>query len=274
MSHGTALRKYFEKDDSKSLPIGTFGILFAAGMLLLAGISMPARPGTLINGCSLVFIVPAAVLILWSAARLRKGRLRSLRRLAEADVALTDADAQDLLDAGLERIKKMAMSSLGFTEEDLESDLLTVIAPCSDLETSADGAPKELLARKGDDGQLRFSAYRLAIIALTGRRFGLFSCTYNFIEDRALGAQTVEYQYRDIVSVSTGEESRSLQFPSGESLSVVQDFRVSIPNGEAVRIVVDSPEIRRLAGDHPLPVTGAEKAVRAIRAQLRVKEVG
>jgi hypothetical protein len=181
-----------------------------------------------------------------------------------------DVEVQQWLDESMNRERTHALQALGIEGEELISDLLTIISPILWRTNGIDD--NDLVWRRGLDNVVRLGVYRLTLIALTEHHFGVFTCDYNFIKDIALNQKTSEYHYRDIVAVSTAEESSSLSTPSGEKITTVQEFRVSVASGEAIRITVDAPQIRQMAGLGSLPASGAEKAVRAIRAMLRTKK--
>jgi hypothetical protein len=195
---------------------------------------------------------------------------RRWRRLREAAAGPLDEEVQAWLDDGLDCVKERALLALSLSDEELVSELVTIVAP---VLWSVDGIDHEDLSfRTGEDGCTRFGVYSLAVIALTQTNLGVFRCEYDFIQDAVRNESTCEYHYRDIVAVSTSKVSRSLRMRSGERLTETQEFRVSVPNGEAVRITVDAVEIRRMTGSDALPASGAEKAARAIRAMLRQKK--
>ena len=270
MHQETALRTYFESAPRK--PDMTRGMVYivVATLLFLVSVSTSSGSGTLSGGCAMFFAAPAVVLGLWGAGKLWRAWAKYQRQLREAAAGPQDEEVQTWLDQGLDRVKEHALSSLGLTDDELVSDPLMVVAP---VVWSVDGiSDGDLLLRTGSDGCARFGVYSVATIALTERHLCAFRCEYSFVQDRIRNEKTCEYHYGDIVSVSTREEPCTLRLPSGKELAKVQEFRVSIPSGEAIRITVDVPEIRRMAGVDSLPTSGAEKAVRAIRAMLRQKK--
>ncbi len=270
MPRETALRTYFAASAEKPRVTRGTGLVVAAALLLLVSLSMLTSSGRMSGGCAMFFAAPGILLGLWGGGRLWQARSSRRRRLREAAEGPGAEEVQAWLDHGLDRVMDRSLRALGLSEEELVSDLLTIVAP---VFWSTQGIRHgDLLFRTGSDGRARFGVYGVAVIALTDRHLGVFSCEYNFVRDDIRNEKTCEYHYRDIVSVSTGETSSSLLLPSGEKLATVQEFRVSVPNGEAIRITVDAPEIRRMTGADALPSSGAEKAVRAIRAMLRQKK--
>ncbi len=270
MSRETALRAYFETPVQKIWASRGIGSVVAAALLLLVSLSMVTGSGQSVGGCAVFFAVPGILLGLWGGGRLWQARSSYRRQLRIAAAGPGDEDVQSWLDQDLGQVRRRALQALGLSDEELVSDLLTIVAPV--LWSTRGIRPDDLLFKAGRDGRARFGVYSVAAIALTERHLGIFRCEYNFVRDEARNETTCEYHYRDIVSVSTSEVSSSLLLPSGEELTTVQEFRVSVPNGEAIRITVDAPAIRRLTGTDALPSSGAEKAVRAIRTMLRQKK--
>ncbi len=263
-----AMRAYFRSASPPSAIDSGLIYFFSGVILLLVGITLASGAGMLTSGCSAVFGLPGGILCLWGAGTQWRARSRKKRRcsiLAQAE--MTDADAQSWIDDGLARAKDESLDALGVSDEDLVSDPLVITAP---VMWSLEGVrPEDLLWRTGDDGQTRFAVVSVAVIALTEHHLGISKGIYHAVTDTLHCVSTCEYHYRDIVSVSTGEASASLVTPAGEQPITIQELRVAIPNGESIRLTVDVPALRRLAGVGALPVTGAEKAAMAIRTMLR-----
>ena len=270
MSRDTQLRSYFEAPQHKSHRVVGVVPLVAGALLLLVGTSLITGPGSMSGGCGMVIVVPGIIICFWGGVEFLWARSKRRQRLLAAAAGPRDEEVQARLDHGLGYVRDRSLAALGLSDEDLVSDLLTIVAP---VLWSIEGVDSgDLLFRTGSDGCARFGVYSVAIIALTERQLSIFSCEYNFIRHAVLNEKTCEYHYSDIVSVSTGEQPSSRRLPSGERLTTVQEFRVSIPSGEAIRIAVDAPQIRRMTGAATFPASGSERAVQAIRAMLRQKK--
>lgn len=266
-----ALRSYFGADAD---PGGGTGLrpLVVGAVLLLIGISIWSSPGSMAGGCAGFFLVPGLLIGLWGLAKLLRRQSRRRSRLQAAAAGPEDAEAQVWLDQGLERVRARALDELEILDENLKSDLLTILAP---VLWGVKGIPEEdLILRTGADGQVRFGVYRVVIIALTEWIMGIFICEYDFIADEVHNAMTREYHYKDIVSVATGEARSSLVLASGEEVTSVRELRISLPNNESFKFTVEVPKIRRMTGLGSLPASGAESVVRTIRAMLRDKKNG
>lgn len=270
MSRDARVRAYFKGSAREKLDSRGIGIVFLGGLLLLVSVSMYTSSGSFSGGCAVVFVIPGTVMGLWGGGRLWKAHADRRRWRNESAAAPQDDEVQHWLDDGLARVKDNALRALGLSESELVSDPLTIVAPV--LWPISGIVQADLTYCKGRDGQARFGVYAVAVIALTDRHLGAYRCDYSFLEDRTFNEKTCEYHYQDIISVSTSEVPSSLSLSSGQELTAVQEFRVSVPNGEAIRITVDVPELRRMTGADSFPASGAEKAVAAIRAMLRHKK--
>ncbi len=261
-SRETSLRKYFAETRAKKLRNIGIVLLGVAVAILLANLSAghgdSKHPTGL--GCAVMNLVsfggPGLAMIL-IALRMYRPQPTD----AEVDAWFTEARTN---------LVGEAVRSLGISEDELVSEPLVVTGP---ILWKTPGIPdRDLALKRGADGVARFSVYRLSVIVFTDRHLGAFATDYNFIKDVHLNDSTREYHYRDVVSVSTSEESTSYTLPTGEKLTSVQEFRLSVASGESIAVAIDAAQIRKLAGVDSLTSTGAEQAVQAIRAMLREKK--
>ncbi len=261
-----ATRAYFQSSEHNLKLRGAASLIISA-LLILVGISVAPGSGGITQGCiALVFFVPGITLGLLGGLRLLYDLWRNRGIRTNPDCP-SDDEIQRLIDEGIESARNHALDSLGLSDGHLAFEPLTIIAP---LLWRTEGVhDDELVFRRGKDGELRFGVYSITIIALAERHIAAFTCSYRLIYDDVVNVRICEYQYHNIVSVSVSEKPSSLRFVSGEEISTAQEFRVSVQNGEAIRITIDAPAIRRLTGADSLPSTGVERAVRAIRAALR-----
>lgn len=133
-------------------------------------------------------------------------------------------------------------------------------------------APEDLVWRVGQDGSPWFGVYRISFFWLAEDHLAIFACDYNFIRDAVLNEETLEFFYRDIISVSIHKLSSALTLASGESLTTRQELRISVSNDRYFTMTVGSEELRELTGAEEPPESGTEKAVRALRTKLRAKK--
>ena len=181
----------------------------------------------------------------------------------EPSVAQIDAWLKEDLDLAVQR----ALDRLGLVRDELVREPLVIYGP---LFWTTDGIPDdELVAVKLVD-TLRFSCYQLVVVCLSAERIATYSANFNFLRYVFLNEKTVEYLYRDIVSVSTEEKSTNYSLPNGKTLRRTQVFRLVVP-GDSIEVVINSPEIKDLLGGTP-QLSDHEKSVRVIREMLRTKK--
>lgn len=245
-----AIRRYFYKT--------RFG---AAIGLLLIGLAIAFVSG--IGHGSETRSIGIATGLLIGAVGLLLLIVSIIRKMVRPD----DKQIDEWFREDLEQIKARSLNKLGLHEDDVkETDPLPIQSP---VLWRTIGIPnKDLLYRKGRDGTIRFTVYRVVIIQLARKLLAAYSCDFNFLKNVKLNEETKEFHYRDIVSVSTNEMSSSYKLPSGNSLVHAQAFRISAVNGESIEVIIGTSQIRKITGG-AMPETGAEKAVAVIRSMLR-----
>ena len=89
----------------------------------------------------------------------------------------------------------------------------------------------------------------------------------------ALNERDDEYYYKDIVAVSTREESTNYQLPNRAVMRQAQAFTMSVASGERISVIVNSAELRWLTGGAPVADSGADGAIKALRKTLADKKM-
>jgi len=191
--------------------------------------------------------------------------------ITESDLANkpTGLEINRWLQDDLNGVFPLALSKLGLTREELLRDPLLIYGP---LFWRTPGVPEaDIVGIKDSDGIVRFSCYRVVVICLSDTRVNSYTANYNFLRNTFLGESTVEYVYRDIVSVSTEERASNYDLPDGKVLRHAQFFRLAVASGDNIEVAITSPEIRDLFGGDPAP-TNHDQTVRVIREMLREKK--
>src|SRR5205823_8342737 len=106
----------------------------------------------------------------------------------------TDEEIDRWFQESMNRLYQHSRVTLNLTEEEAgHSQPLLIVAPTLN-ETY--GVPQdEITWRKGLDKRVRFVIHKVAIIHLTDRHLGAFTCDFNFIRDVPLNESTQEYHY-------------------------------------------------------------------------------
>lgn len=220
---------------------------------------------------SLLLLVAGVGLAGAGAASLRSIRISYQQLLSSLSPQPSDLEVDAWFADDIEKLIDHARNSLHMPEATTLSRPLAILAPS--LNPLIHGIPLEEIAFQfGKDKRARFSIHHALIIFLTEHHLVAFSCDFNLIRSVALNETTHEYHYCDIISVSTLEESEARTLPTGEKLATSQTFFVSVASGESLKVSVDIARLRQMASLVGAPETGADAAVRAIRAMLREKK--
>lgn len=134
------------------------------------------------------------------------------------------------------------------------------------------------LATVGSDNIVRFSHYDVVVVYLTDYHLAAYSCTIDLSNGLQTHESTQEYHYTDVVSVSTQtENSRIFKFVvdgTDKPLANYQKFALSVASGERIEVAISFPQLDNVIKNARLAPTGAENAVKIIRARLREKKGG
>jgi hypothetical protein len=249
-----ALRRYFARN-KKGAVIGFF--LFVTGVAVLYF----ASHADYVTGwewpSGLLILVAGAALI-WNAATIPN-----------------DQRVDKWLDEGIDKLIKSSRTKLNLGQltasgkQGPAAEPLVVLGPI--LWETHGVAKEDLVWRKGKDKVVRYGVFRISILHLAEEHLAAYSCDYDFLRDAALNEETEEYHYVDVVGVTTRELS-SLTLPSGEKLTSVQQFTISVTSGQVIDVIVNAEKLSKETGSDKMPETGAEKAVSVIRAMLRDKK--
>jgi hypothetical protein len=194
----------------------------------------------------------------------------------KAEPKPTDAQMDSWLQKDLDEIKRDALQKLDINVEDIitpqgfnkqDSQAIVVVGP----------GPKAQVTI-GKDGIIRFSIYDILIVYLTKYHLASYKCTLDLATSIRTQETTQEYAYKNIVSVSTKIGSNLAITIHGQTTSLpnYQQFALSVANGDTISVVTSLSADNQLLAvlkDGKLPDSGADKAIRAIRSQLRDKAI-
>jgi len=181
----------------------------------------------------------------------------------------TAKEIDDFLRQDFNQIIQRALQKLDLVDSQLVRSPLVIYGP---LFWKTYGiSDDEIIVKTGDDRILRFSCYQLVVVCLSEDRIAAYSCDYNFLRGSFLNDKATEYLYQDIVSIETEEISTNYTLRSGQVMRRAQIFRLTVPSGNNIQVVVGSPEIKDLF-DGKLKENNHEESVKAIREMLRSKK--
>ena len=247
------LRKYFAAPPELTVPI----LLLVIGIVVI--IMFLTSPNNSSSGLgSVIGLLMAIIGGVWLYI-LQKNR----------ENIPTDAEVDKWFQDDVAQIVEKSFSSAGLDKSELVQVPIPVTGPI--LWTTYGVPSEDLRWKKGKDDFVRFSINRVTVILLSNQLLVAYSCDFNFIKNVTLNEQTQEYHYKDIVSVSTQEDSTSYTLPNGVRMVNSQAFRLSVPSGESIKVVIGAAKLSEVTGGK-IPTTSAEKAVQVIRTMLREKK--
>ena len=185
-----------------------------------------------------------------------------------------DAPGDQTVDAYLiddiEDLKKRSMDRLNIEEAELIRDSIVIRGP---ILWSTHGVPTEELAwKKGKDERIRFSINSVTVVHLTEHKLSSYQCDYNFIRGVPLNERDDEFHYRDVVAVSTRDDSTNYTLPNGVLMKQAQLFKLAVSSGDSIQVIVNSSDLLKLTGGSMLD-TGLDNAVKALRKVLGEKKI-
>jgi len=238
-----------------------------AGILAAVGAGVGCGHGFLAILC----LVVAVIFVVKGVRRLLLERYAYEKALVGVFPQSPDRDVDQWFAEARARLRKHSLEKLELTEEQCGAvELPPIIAPVVWMKPGI--APEDVTFKIGQDGEARFGVYQISYLWLAEDLVGIFSCDYDLIRDVVLNEETREFFYQDIVSVATQEKSSSLTLPTGQSLTSVQEFRISVANDKYFEVVVGSSQLRELTGAERIPDSGTEVVMRAVRTRLREKK--
>jgi len=187
---------------------------------------------------------------------------------------LLDTPGDQTIDAWLvddiEQIKKRSLGRLNIDKSELIRDSIVIRGP---ILWNKNGIPSDDLAwKKGKDERTRFSINALTVVHLTEHRLSSYQCDYNFMRGVPLNEQDDEFHYRDVVAVSTRDDSTNYTLPNGNLMKQAQLFKLSVSSGDSIEVVVNSTDLVNFTGGSIME-TGLDNAIKALRKVLGEKKI-
>lgn len=181
----------------------------------------------------------------------------------------TDQQMDEWLEQDLKNISKGALNKTGTDETELVGEPVLVTGP-----RLWDVGGVNVLFKKGRDNVLRFTPINVSIINFTQNQLLGYTCVFDFTTGKALNESTDEYFYKDVVSVATKSESRSVSI---KKLGIVQmnaaeSFTLTTSGGTSFSVLLRDPTLIKKMGGGEIPTTRAEKAIQTVRKMLREKK--
>jgi hypothetical protein len=81
-----------------------------------------------------------------------------------------------------------------------------------------------------------------------------------------------EFHYRDVVAVSTRDDSTNYALPNGTIMKQAQLFKLAVSSGDRIEVIVNSSELLKFTGGSIVD-TGLDTAIKALRKVLGEKKI-
>lgn len=181
----------------------------------------------------------------------------------------SDQEMDTFLREDFQQLNNKSIKKMGIDHSEIAGETTLISGPI--LWNTNGISNSDLVYKTGQDELARFGIYRVTCVQLTDKLMGIYQCTFNFLKNVALNESTDEYFYRDVVAVSTKEESTSYALPNGEKLINAEKFVLTASSGDRVEVILKDPSLERLTGGR-IPTEQSETAMQAIRNMLREKK--
>ena len=182
----------------------------------------------------------------------------------------TDQQMDEWLEEDLCQLTKKALNKTGTDESELVAESVQVTGP-----RLWDVGGASVFWKKGGDGVLRFTPVGVSVISFTQNQLVGYTCTLDRTTGNTLNENTDEYFYRDVVSVATKTESKTVQIQgisSSVQMNAAESFTLTTSGGTSLSVVLRDPTLIEKMGGGEIPNTRAEKAIQTVRKMLREKK--
>jgi len=239
--------KYF----SKSPKFAVWLEAIAVGILLLIKMDV-------LNANFLLAVLIAAGIGIWQQIKFKQNQI-------------SDGEFDDFVAEDIKRLSVKALQKIGTDKAELVSEEVLITGPKL-WETG--GA--EIHYKKGDDNYLRFTPIAVTFVNFTQNQLLTYTCVYDVVTGRALNESTDEYFYKDVVSVSTKTESRTIISTDSSigriQLNSAESFALTTSGGTSISVILSDPALIERMGGGEIEKSRAEKAIQSIRKVLREKK--
>jgi hypothetical protein len=182
----------------------------------------------------------------------------------------SDQQMDAWLEEDLKILSDKSLNKMGTDKDELTADSVYVTGPR--LWDTA-GAPVRF--RQGKDNILRFTPVGVSVIHFTENQLLSYSCALDRTTGNALNESTDEYFYRDVVSVATKTESKTVNIPGIKGpvqMQAAETFTLTTSGGTSLSVLLRDPTLVNKMGGGEIPTTRAEKAIQSVRTMLRGKK--
>lgn len=186
--------------------------------------------------------------------------------------AITDAEVDQWIREDLSSFASESLNKMGIDMDELVGEPLVVIGPrLWDYEGRT-------YVKKGKDGVLRFSPVEAMVLNQTQNQLAIYQCVFDLTTGHLSHVDTDEYFYKDIVSISTKTESKTVRLKIGDNVEAkpfemkeTEKFSLTTSGGTRVEVTVRDPKLESMFKG-TIPTTSIERAISTVRKMLREKK--
>lgn len=184
---------------------------------------------------------------------------------------VTDMEYDNIINDDINSLSRRSLQKAGIEEDDIVAKPLII----KGFPLTGRGA-STFKVKIGDDKQLRFTPIQITIINLLEHQLVSYQCVFDVLTGKALNEKTVEYFYKDIVSVSTETETAKLE--DGSQINDAESFKLYTSGGTNITTTINSRSFVKTVGaindsDYNIPTTEIDAAVQTIRKFVREKKL-
>ncbi len=180
----------------------------------------------------------------------------------------TDQQIDAYLKEDLEDLGKKALSKFAIEQSQLTRQAVFITGP-----KLWDVAGARIAFKRGKDSNLRFNPIEVCVINFGANQLLAYKCVFDFMTGNPLNESTDEYFYKDVVSVSTKTESKTVMFRNVQlQMNAAESFALTTSGGTSISVMLKDPTLIQRMGGGVISTTLAEEATLAIRTILREKK--
>ncbi|MEM3112759.1 MAG: hypothetical protein QXY90_06945 [Candidatus Anstonellales archaeon] len=181
----------------------------------------------------------------------------------------TDQQMDEWLEEDLKGLSKKSLNKMGIDETELVSESIQITGP-----RLWDVGGADVFFKKGKDNVLRYTPVSVSIIHFAQNQLLGYTCVFDFTTGNALNESTDEYFYKDVVSVTTRTESKTVSIAKlgTVQLNNAETFVLTTSGGTFLSVLLRDPTLIKKMGGGEIPTTRAEKAIQTVRKMLREKK--
>lgn len=185
----------------------------------------------------------------------------------ELETVPSDAQMKGWLAEDMEKIKQEALETLDVEKGDTENKRIRPIIGNAGKDARALDLPIKF--KRGDDGVLRGSYYKVVIVCLTDYHVASYECIVDMKSGRPVNSTTKEFPYKEITNLET-RTSQIDRDMNNLGFRVKKTFSVATSGSDNIEVDYSFVEEDR---DDSSEITGnareAVETIRAIRSMLR-----